>query len=132
METILSIKKGAWSDGGWSPKEGYVIATDKQEIRIGISSTRECCEDWGCLISEDDVSEFIGANLLSISLTNTALNTQVMERLGEACVEAHEVMFVTIETTVGPLQFAVYNSHNGYYGHSVGVWSKQLTHEDCL
>jgi len=127
MEKILSIEEAEWS--GFS---GYSVTTDAQVIRIGIQNGQACCETWGYLVSEDHVLEFVGASLLGISLTDTALNTRVVEKLGDAYVEASEAMFVTIDTTVGPLQFAVYNSHNGHYGHDVGVWSNQLAHEDCL
>ena len=42
------------------------------------------------------------------------------------------VMFVNITTSKGVLQFVAYNEHNGYYGHSACVISKQLNHEECL
>jgi len=33
--------------------------------------------------------------------------------------KATSTMFINIDTSEGLLQFAAYNSHNGYYGHSV-------------
>ncbi len=39
-------------------------------------------------------------------------------------IEVQEAMFLTIKTSKGIFQFAVYNSHNGYYGHD-GVLMKQ-------
>ena len=40
--------------------------------------------------------------------------------------------FIDINTSVGKLQFAIYNTHNGYYGHEVEIKSTQLTHECTL
>ena len=47
-------------------------------------------------------------------------------------LDKEEVMFINIETSKGTLQFAVYNCHNGYYGHAVKVISEQLNVETYL
>lgn len=48
-----------------------------------------------------------------------------------------EAMFINFETSKGTLQFTLYNSHNGYYGHTAKVISKrpgntEIIKEDCL
>jgi hypothetical protein len=108
---------------------GYKITTDKQEILIGIYSGQSCCENYGYLISHDNIDEFIGSKLLGINITDDSLNTIDVE-LPES--EECGAIFVNIETDKGTLQVAVYNSHNGYYGHSVIVKSNQLNYEGSL
>lgn len=106
--------------------DGYEIETNHQKIFIGIDNYQACCENWGYFMSEDDISYYKNAKLLSIKITDTALNKEKYE-----ANEGYEgdVMFVDVETDVGVLQFVAYNWHNGYYGHSAVVRSKQLTYD---
>jgi hypothetical protein len=41
-------------------------------------------------------------------------------------------MFVNLETDKDTLQLTVYNSHNGYYGHSAFIRSNQINKEITL
>lgn len=132
MEKILRIEETNFKtdEKGWSNYDGYQIITDQQTIKIGISSGQCCCENFGCIITNDDIKDFIDSSLLGISITDTALNNKKIEEieyLGEG-----GAMFVNIETSEGLLQFVAYNSHNGYYGHDAVLVSKQLNYEDCL
>lgn len=121
MEKILKIEETSF-DG----KDGFVITTDQQEIKLGIDNGQYCCENWGYFMSEDDLSEFIGANLISVKVVDTALKKwEEIEDMYEG-----EAMFVNIETSNGLLQFVAYNEHNGYYGHEACVISKQVK-EEC-
>lgn len=123
MEKILKIEEKSF-DG----KDGFVITTDQQEIKLGIENQPDCHEHWGYFMSEDDLSEFIGANLISVKVVDTALkNWEEIEDMYEG-----NVMFVNIETSNGLLQFVAYNEHNGYYGHEACVISKQVKEECCL
>jgi hypothetical protein len=124
-ETNFKTKKG--SCGGY---DGYQIITDQQTIQIGISDGQACCESFGCIITNDETKEFIGAELLGISITDTALNNKKIEEI--EYLDCGDAMFVNLETSEGLLQFVAYNSHNGYYGHDAVLISKQLNYEEFL
>lgn len=131
MEKILRIEETNFKrkESDWNNYEGYQIITDKQTIKLGISDGQSCCERSGYFMSEDDFSEFIGANLIDLAITDTCLNTKKLE--AEELYES-DLMFVNLNTNKGLLQFVAYNSHNGYYGHSAVVVSQQLSHEVVL
>jgi len=57
---------------------GYLIKTNKQEIKLIMDCFQRCCENSGYLLSHDNTDEFIGAELKNITLTDTALNTKKM------------------------------------------------------
>lgn len=130
-EKILRIEEATFKtkDSDWTTYEGYQIITDKQTIKLGISNDQSCCEHWGYFMSEDDFSEFIDANLVEVSITDTCLNAKKLEAEG---LYEPDLMFVNLTTDKGLLQFVAYNSHNGYYGHSAVVVSEQLNHEERL
>jgi len=121
MEKILKIEETTF-DG----KDGFVITTDEQVIKLGIDNRQCCHENWGYFMSEDNLDEFIGANLITVKITDTALKTW------EEITDMYEgdAMFVNLETTNGLLQFVTYNKHNGHYGHKACVISKQIK-EEC-
>mgnify|MGYP006374940981 FL=1 len=131
MEKILRIEETNFKtkENDWNSYEGYKIITDKQTIKLGISNEQSCCERSGYFMSEDDFSEFIGANLIDLAITDTCLNTKKLE---EEELYEPDLMFVNLNTDKGLLQFVAYNSHNGYYGHSAVVVSEQLNHEEVL
>ncbi|WP_135553283.1 DUF7448 domain-containing protein [Paenibacillus cymbidii] len=135
METILRIEQINES-GRFTGMSGYAVATDKQTIKMLIDNGQSCCENWGYFMSEDNLDNFIGAKLLDIGITDTALNSQMMvsENLSGEPPYVYEggVMFVNLTTDHGVLQFVAYNEHNGYYGHDAKLISEQLTHEECL
>lgn len=120
METIKEIKEET------KYFDGYRIITDKQEIQVGINNKG------GYFAHQADLTEFIGAQIIEITTTDTALNTKRVEQNDADSLDGGEIMFVNVETTKGTLQLTVYNSHNGYYGHAVWVWSKQFNIECCL
>lgn len=129
-EKILAIREVV-IDG----YEGYLIITDKQEIELGIQAGQDCCERFGYFMSEDNISEYIGANLIGIELTDTALNEAAMEAEqlhSPDWIYEGGIMFVDIKTDRGVLQFVAYNEHNGYYGHDARVKSTFLEHSETL
>lgn len=131
-EIILGIKEVSGfkeKQDSWTAYDGYKIITDKQEIFFGICNGQSCCENWGYFSTPDDFNEFIGTGLLEVKVVDTSLNT---EKLKELYLDEGQIMFVTFETTNGTLQFAAYNSHNGYYGHTAILRSMQLTDEQSL
>ena len=128
MEEIIDIKE---FDNDDEQKAGYKITTNKQEIIISISNGQNCCENWGYITSEDYFPDFFGAELLGIILVNTELKKDTL--LGIDFYDDEEnCLFVNVETSKGTIQFILYNSHNGYYGHSVLIKSTQLNYEGDL
>ena len=133
MENILKIKETNFTvnRGGWEECfEGYLIDTDKQTIKLGISTGQSCCENFGYFMSEDNVSEFEGSELVSVEITDTQLKP--CSDFDASNMYEGGVMFVNINTSNGLLQFVAYNEHNGYYGHEAIVMSKQLNLEETL
>lgn len=112
--------------------DGFKITTNLQEITLGIENDSGCCERWGHFFCNDEVEEFVGAKVLGVSLTDTALHNHIVKEKMPEDLDSGGVMFVNIETDQGVLQFVAYNSHNGYYGHQASVTSKQLTHQEYL
>lgn len=135
MEKILTIEE-VKTDDGWGGMSGYAITTDEQVIKLLIDDNQSCCESWGYFMSEDDVTKFIGSDLIELTLTDTALNTIKLKEqnmsIEQPYVYEGGIIFVNISTTEGLLQFCAYNEHNGYYGHDAKVISTQLNHEECL
>lgn len=132
MEKILRIEEATFKtkENDWHTFVGYQVITDQQTIKVGISDRKCCCEDYGYLITNDETDDFIGANLLSVSIVDTALNNKKLEQL--EYLDSGGAMFVNFETSNGLLQLVAYNAHNGYYGHDAVLVSKQLNHEEYL
>lgn len=131
-EKILRIEERNWKNApdDWSGYDGYEIVTTDQTIRVGISDGQCCCESFGCIITNDDTKDFIGATLKGVSLTDTALNNKKIDEL--EYLDSGGAMFVNLETSKGLLQFVAYNAHNGYYGHEAVLISKQLNKSESL
>jgi hypothetical protein len=132
MEKILRIEETTFkkTKEDYQSFDGFQIITDLQTIKIGISSGQCCCESFGCIITNDETKEFIGAELKSLAIVDTALNNKKIEEL--EYLDCGGAMFVNLETTEGLLQFVAYNGHNGYYGHEAVLVSKQFNHEENL
>lgn len=112
---------------------GYEIHTDQQVITVFISNSSGCCENWGFLTTEDTISEFIGSELLSLEVIDMDYKSHPLTKDGEWYLEYEDVFcFVDVNTSQGKLQFAIYNMHNGYYGHSVEIKSNQLNYSTVL
>ena len=102
---------------GSASMEGYLIHTKEHIIAILIDDQESCCESWGYLTSEDNIQDFVGAEILDIKIVDTVLNIKSLEDIGD--LYEGGTMFVNIETAKGMFQIVAYNSHNGYYGHGV-------------
>ena len=107
--------------------EGFRIDTNKQTIEIKISNLDHCCERWGHICSQDDLSSFIGSIMKEIVVVNEKIvQTKVkLEKIDKHNDELFAI-FVNVITNQGTLQFTLYNQHNGYYGHFVIISSIQL------
>ncbi len=128
MEIIKEIKEYCDKD-----EEGFVIVTNKQEIEILIDSYQACCEKWGYITSEDDFEDYIGSELLEISLADDALQSTILKLAADGVSSEYtDCMFINVNTSKGLLQFTLYNSHNGYYFHRATIRSTQLTADTHL
>lgn len=119
---------------GFGEYDGYKITTDNHEFYILIDNLQCCCEDWGYFASEDDFDMYIGKELKEVNLTDTALNNQKAEENGKYGYDNGGIQFINFAFTDGSvLQFAVYNAHNGYYGHGI-IFAKdaEILLEDTL
>ena len=96
---------------------------EDEEYVIEISDERDCCEIWGSFLSEEDLSGYIGAELLDLYFTDTLLKTEYIRKIAsyKDRDDYHNIQFVNFKTNKGVFQFTVYNCHNGYYGHDVSV-----------
>ena len=105
--------------GGYGEYDGYEIKTTNHKYLILIDNGQSCCESWGYFSSDDNFEDYIGKDLVSVELTDTALNHKKVE---ESCYydDYGGIQFVDFKIAGGGvLQFAVYNAHNGYYGHPI-------------
>lgn len=125
-DTEWSSNHDAWYSSGY---DGFIITLeDDTQIKMGISNGQSCCEQWGYIISEDSLEQFIGAEYHGVEVVNEKLETV---DLGD--IYQGSCMFVNIKTSEGVLQFVAYNEHNGYYGHqAVVVEDGTTTHSESL
>lgn len=121
IKEIFDVRIDCESD--FSFYDGYEVETDDEKYRVLIENGQNCCECWGYFCSNDDLGRFIGKELTGVYLTDTALNTQkVKELIVEYWIEDDQIQFVDFCFSDGDkMQLAVYNAHNGYYGHSICV-----------
>ena len=108
------IKSIAEVNDDW---EGFEVGTSTRTIRVCISNNQCCCESWGHLSSDDDLQQFVGAELIGVATVDTAMN----KKTDPGDLDEGDVSFVDFETDRGKFQLAVYDCHNGYYGHSVEI-----------
>lgn len=116
---ITSIVETTFKTGenSWSGFDGFVLTLENgTEVKLGISNGQNCCENWGYLISEDNLDEYVGAQYQGVEVVDTKLATIELNGTYES-----DCMFVNILTSKGVLQFVAYNEHNGYYGHDAVV-----------
>jgi hypothetical protein len=121
LGTILSIKEefGVELDG--IEYDGYRVITDTHEIVCYIDNYHQCSEEFGYILTEDEISQFIGSKLLKCEHVDTDCNKEQLINIVnfndyDECIDT---MFIDFVTSNGLLQFVAYNAHNGYYGHKV-------------
>lgn len=104
---------------------GIRIVTSNHVIIAYISPYQHCCEVFGSILSQDDLTQFIGTKLRNLYLTNTACETQYVDYIisqESPSSDYYRIQFINFGTDKGVLQFTVYNADNGYYGHDVVIW----------
>lgn len=123
LGTIRIIKEVFGDNDIRRDYQGFAVFTDKVTVFFGIEIDQQCCEISGHIASTDEFTPFIGSALVSVSVVDEALKTYNL-KLDEFETEDRgtNYKFINLVTTMGVLQFAVYNKHNGYYGHEVFFW----------
>ena len=119
MSKILNIDEvyNIELDGRYSRYDGFVVETEEEEIYFVIQNGQQCCENWGVyLYTVENLKDYIGAEYLGYSENSC---DQIIKDLEEEYVGSGETCFLNIHTSKGDIDFAVYNSHNGYYSHTV-------------
>lgn len=117
---MLGTIKNIEEINNYKMMDGYKVETDKHTFYVLIDNMQSCCESWGYFSNEDDFNDFIGAELFEINLTDKALNKKKLKESGYYEDEGG-IQFVDFVTSIGVFQLAVYNAHNGYYGHGILV-----------
>ena len=97
--------------------DGYEVKTTKHTFFLLIDNDQSCCESFGYFSSDDNLKDHVGAELKDIEMTDTSLSTKTHEEV--KYLDEGGVQFVTFKTSRGDFQLAVYNAHNGYYGHGI-------------
>ena len=129
----LGIVSAIDSLKGCGGYDGYLVETETDKFYILISNGQNCCEDWGYLDTNDNSKKFIGSELLNVSIVDQEYNKKFLMEADFSVEEENQICFVTFETDKGDFQLAVYNSHNGYYGHDIIiVKNTDIIHQDTL
>lgn len=100
--------------------DGFEVITERNKFQILISNSQNCCERWGYTSTEDDLNDYIGSELFDVTLVDTCINEDIFSE-ENGFYSYPDVQFVNFDTSNGLFQLAVYNGHNGYYGHFIVV-----------
>lgn len=103
--------------------EGYTLTLDDNtRYDFLITNTSSCCESWGYgSMYDGDVEYFIGAEFIAVEVVDTDYKKVETVLLNGASLYDGDAMQVNVVTDRGILEIALYNIHNGYYGHRVIV-----------
>ena len=56
---------------------GYEVTTNRTKRYILIEDGQQCCENYGYMISEDDVNNYVGATLTNFSVVDKSLKVRI-------------------------------------------------------
>ncbi|WP_138481602.1 hypothetical protein [Dyadobacter bucti] len=131
-ETIIKIERTVFKTMKFSATEyiGYLIQTSDQLIKIGILNDPEDLYRSGCQASSDDLAEFIGSPLLSISVSEQEVMPIALPEIED--FELANFKHVNIETSLGLLQITFYNVSNKYLDREFVILSKQVNIQDTI
>lgn len=113
--------------------EGFVLKTNKQDIKIGITKFGQCCEKFGVMVMAPreacvDAKDILGAEIISINwgkdgTVDKTLHPYTWTSYYEIWDDKVDVYYcpINIMTNLGLIQVLAYNEHNGYYPHYVYV-----------
>lgn len=126
---ITGINEHREENGG----DGYSIWTTVMLIEFWISNERQCCESWGYFSSDDDLSRFIGKEIDRIELDSEKCGSYEIPEDAKS-LDCGGIRFITVHLADGDsFQLAVYNAHNGFYGHDIGFRiGGMLDYTDCI
>ena len=114
---IEEVNNVNFNDDNYSCYDGFRIETEDEEMYFVIANFQSCCENWGTyLYTPEDLKEYIGSDYLGYDEKSCE---EVENHLKDEYVDPDEICFLNIHTSKGTIDFAVYNSHNGYYSHAV-------------
>jgi hypothetical protein len=112
--------------------EGYHLRTSKGDVWLLIDDEQNCCERFGFFSTPDDPQSFVGARITGIAVvTEGDSGYDYADHVSDVC-DYNRAVFVNVDTDIGQLQLAVYNAHNGYYGHDVKVVGGGVNYEGGL
>ena len=97
---------------------------------FGIKDGQQCCESYGYISWQEDTdfNDYIGAEVRNISFVEDSGNKEFIGWIAGESIDINCCMFFDVKTDKGDLNFAVYNEHNGYYGHR--VWYAEIEYPD--
>lgn len=97
--------------------DGYRVTLEGgNDFTIAVSNGTSCCENWGMItVPQAEINHFIGSQIRGI----VPIRLQYKEGDSQGYGDDGGTAFVDVLTDRGVLQLAVYNYHNGYYGHGV-------------
>lgn len=140
-ESIVSIEEvtDVIGNNSYSRYDGYRITTTERVLELLISNSQSCCESFGYFVSEDDLSQYMGREFRGLHITDTNRTGREFTKGWEPgqdpnaiSLDDGDVMFVDVMTDIGSFQFAAYNAHNGYYGHTALITGRALTVPEVL
>lgn len=102
MTKIKSIVETGAFDG-----PGIAITLEDGTTKTIYDGGQSCCEHryW---VVDDDLNHYIGADYLGWELADWETEDE--------SYDVHEIQFLNIKTSVGDINIASHNEHNGYYG----------------
>jgi hypothetical protein len=126
VDKILRIEESFRGNKKLKDFDGYTLETREKIYYIAISTGQSCCEEYGTIQSNDNLSEFIGSEIKDITYSNCAdySDCEIFEKAvspGYSAYNVFDCAFIDVNTDIGSFQLAVYNLHNGYYGHDIQV-----------
>lgn len=86
-----------------------ITFTDETVLRA-FDNGQSCCEH-RYMVTDDDLTKLAGS-----TFTGFELREAPSEVIDDGYGEEHEVQFLLLNTSTGPVTFASHNEHNGYYG----------------
>lgn len=114
---IEEVNNVNFNDSRYPCYDGFRIETEDEEMYFLIDNLQSCCENWGTyLYTPEDLREYVGADYLGYDESSCS---EIENGLKSEYVESDEICFLNIHTSKGIIDFAVYNSHNGFYAHDV-------------
>lgn len=104
---------------GWNTYDGFIVTLENKILKLLISNGQSCCEEFGHIQSEDNLLDFIGSDLIKYELLDDGYDPIFIDKHSVNGNYCFDCSMINLHTSKGLLQFAVYNAHNGYYGHEI-------------